>query len=293
MTTKRILNGHSYAPPFISAGCKGVPPNFSARVLPVCPDVARDWLKSNHPNNRALSKSRVRAYAADMVAGQWHLSDQPISFDEEGRLVNGQHRLEAVILSRKEVNFLVVRGVAKEAMLVIDSGKRRTTDEQFRITGRQWPRGAGATVRRIHQGIEYRAARALTDSEVTTWLDRHGASVSFAHRVLGKGRFSLAPIRAVVARAFLCRSPQPRLEKFAHVLTTGFMVPGDEAAVLLRNSILEKQAPGQGAAARKLLYRNTEAALWLFLREEKPGKSLQPAKAELFAVPGESGWFQN
>lgn len=302
MTTKsRIaLNGAATATattapvlPLVSPGCQNVPAHFTVRVLPVSPSVAREWLEKVHPNNRPASRTRIRAYAADMKAGRWYLSDQPITFDEEDFVVNGRHRLEAIVLSGVVVNFIVVRGIAKGAMLVLDSGKRRTTDEQLKIAGHSWPRGAGATVRRIWQSVEYRTPRALTDSEVEGWLLNNGDSVVFAHKHLAKGRMALAPIRAVIARAFLSGKSKARLEKFAQVLTTGLMVPGDEAAIYLRNRILEDTTPGRGAYARKVLYGLTEAALELFLSEEKPAKHLYPTKVELFPLKGEKEWFQD
>ena len=64
----------------------------------VTPDMARTYLKSN-THNRPLDAARVSKYAADMRAGRWLVSPETISFDEHGVLLNGQHRLGAIVES--------------------------------------------------------------------------------------------------------------------------------------------------------------------------------------------------
>src|SRR6185312_15924985 len=104
-------------------------PEPSVRIQTITPAIARKWLDKNRDNNRNVVQSRVKQYAADMIAGRWELSDQAISFDEDDELVNGQHRLEAIILANKPIVSLVMFNLPTKAMLVLDSGKKRNTDE--------------------------------------------------------------------------------------------------------------------------------------------------------------------
>lgn len=260
------------------------------RLMAVEPRAAEEWLKKNCENNRRVVWSRVKQYAADMRAGKWRLSDQAVSFNAEGRLVNGQHRLLACIEAGCEFVTLVVFGLPADSMFTLDGGKKRTTDDNAGITGMEWPRGAGATVRRLFMGAERRFGRSYTDQEVAEFLDDKVklAAVRFAHARLPRGRVCSAPVRAVVARAYLCKGvDRVRLDGFANVLMTGLMEKGDEAAVMLRNLIYEGDV-GAGAS-RSALYGQAEAALKAFLAGSKPAK-LSPAREELFPIPGEGYW---
>lgn len=75
--------------------------------------------------NRRLGEGVVQKYAKMMTDGQWVDDGSPIRLDEEGNLLDGQHRLWAVIESDTEQSFLVVRGITPEAMTTMDTGKAR------------------------------------------------------------------------------------------------------------------------------------------------------------------------
>jgi hypothetical protein len=79
----------------------------SAEIVLVTLEIAAQWLDRN-PQNRRIVQSRVSFYAAQMQAGSWKLTHQGIAFDEYGNLVDGQHRLYAVILSGTPRPFLGV-----------------------------------------------------------------------------------------------------------------------------------------------------------------------------------------
>ncbi|MCD8302561.1 MAG: hypothetical protein LUC44_06035, partial [Prevotellaceae bacterium] len=57
----------------------------------------------------------------------------PITFSEEGRLLNGQHRLKAVVKSGKTVRMAVMRGVSVKDFSVIDTGMMRTSSDILSI----------------------------------------------------------------------------------------------------------------------------------------------------------------
>lgn len=107
-------------------------PTFS--VDTVTPEVAETWLGKNN-RNRNIRPGTVRAYARDMEAGNWHLNGETVKFAPDGTLLDGQHRLHAVIASGATVQFLVARGVRPEAMRTIDMGLRRKYADHLKIDG--------------------------------------------------------------------------------------------------------------------------------------------------------------
>lgn len=95
------------------------------KVQEVTPDLAAKWLETNIKNRR-LSTPRVEKLAAQMKDGLWRFDASPIRFDEHGHLVDGQHRLWALIEADYTTEFLVVRGVEERAMTTMDTGKTRS-----------------------------------------------------------------------------------------------------------------------------------------------------------------------
>lgn len=90
----------------------------------ITPDIARDMLGHNTAN-RGLRKHRVLSYADQMAREQWLETGDPIKFTKDGTLVDGQHRLAAVIESGVSVKMAVARGVPDASYRVIDSGLSR------------------------------------------------------------------------------------------------------------------------------------------------------------------------
>lgn len=86
---------------------------ISMQVERISPATAKEYLKANKNNYRKLNRSVVNRYAEDMKVGRWELNGEPIVFDEEGTLKNGQHRLAAIIVAGVTVDIAVVRGVGK------------------------------------------------------------------------------------------------------------------------------------------------------------------------------------
>lgn len=99
----------------------------------VTPAMARKWLTCNRDNNRRPKTAKVTAYARDMRAGRWLLTGEPIKFDTDGFLMDGQNRLLAVIEADVPVEFSVMEGLDPAAMLVMDSGASRSFADALAI----------------------------------------------------------------------------------------------------------------------------------------------------------------
>lgn len=70
-----------------------------------------------------------------MKNDQWYLSTDAIAIDPDGELVNGQHRLQAVVRSGKPAEFIVVRNFPKQNVKCLDQGKKRMMHERITIEG--------------------------------------------------------------------------------------------------------------------------------------------------------------
>lgn len=100
----------------------------------ITPAMAVEYLSRAAPN-RPVRKKRVEAYARDMASGKWLVTGQPILFTGPGELIDGQHRLAAIIESGETVELLIIRGIRADAIRVLDSGVARTFGDVLVIEG--------------------------------------------------------------------------------------------------------------------------------------------------------------
>lgn len=133
-----------------------VPEKPSASVVFVTPEMADRWLKVNNAHNRKLNPKVVNTYARDMASGAWLLTGEGIKFSTEGNLLDGQHRLAAIVKTGATIPMFVMRGVAPEAQTVMDTGRKRTSADDLSIRGEKNSTMLAATVR-LALGIEANA----------------------------------------------------------------------------------------------------------------------------------------
>lgn len=111
---------------------------LSGELELVTPEIAFSLLEVNERigfHNRNISKDRVKFYADDMKSGRWRLTAEPLLIGKDGQLMNGQHRLHAVIDAEMSIPMLIVRGVDLGAFYSIDQAKPRSTGDVVGIVG--------------------------------------------------------------------------------------------------------------------------------------------------------------
>jgi hypothetical protein len=88
------------------------------------PSRAAEYLVHN-TGNRRISRAHVEAIARDLTQDRWMFNAQAICFGRSGRLLNGQHRLQAVMLANREIEVPVVRGLDEAAYATYDNHAKR------------------------------------------------------------------------------------------------------------------------------------------------------------------------
>jgi hypothetical protein len=94
-----------------------VKPPFRISWEEVTPAIAREWLTKN-AKNRNLRETTVMAFARDMARDAWSENHQAIAFGADGELIDGQHRLAAIVKSGRSIRFLVIKDVPRSSMVV-------------------------------------------------------------------------------------------------------------------------------------------------------------------------------
>lgn len=234
------------------------PMKMYSECILITPKLAEEWLKTNEKNYRKIYWPRVDAYVRAMQGGNWILTHQGISLDEEGKLMDGQHRLYAVVISKIPVKMMVTFNQPRTNELVFDEQKPRNFDTHAAYHNSPYRHTALAIARILEFGINGRPT--LQTAEMFAIIDKYKEGIVFALRGQSRG-YVPAPSCAVVAQAYYCSDDHDRIDQFITVLTTGKAVgSGDDAAILLRNLIFMDRERD-----RKILYCKTQSALDAFL----------------------------
>jgi hypothetical protein len=119
-----------------------------SKVVSITPKRAAEYLERNTAN-RPVSQRLVREFAAVMGRGEWRVTHQGIAFDTNGALVDGQHRLAAVVEADVPVEMTVFTEVPEGAFDVLDTGKRRNAADALAIEGEKSAVMLAAMVRTV------------------------------------------------------------------------------------------------------------------------------------------------
>lgn len=261
-----------------------ITPEYATRIMSEYEKFCDD-----HPEerkNRPVHQSQVNVYVADMKAGRWGRNHQGMAFDRAGVLMDGQHRLWAVIESGVTVMMPVTWGLDREAQLTIDSGLKRSTADVAAIAGFEG-------VKQLHVGIAKAIVRGVAATKPSStrmqeleMLRDHWHAVEFVLSAFPKSKvlgISRAPVMAAIARAFYTED-EARLRRFSTVLTSG-ITSGDEREhiiITLRNWLMTTKANGGSVTIEA--YGKTTRALQAFLKGEKI-RTLYPTKEDYFKLP--------
>lgn len=143
-------------------------------IATITPEIAAAWLDAN-VKNRKLQQRLVTRLAHDMRKGNFDFTGDTIKFDRNNKLIDGQHRLRACVLSNTPFEAIVVYGLDPQAQNVIDTGKARTKGDMLALQGiTNWTNTASAY--RFLFNYKYGVSplsNVITHSDMLDCLERH------------------------------------------------------------------------------------------------------------------------
>lgn len=255
--------------------------------IKVTPELAWEWLESANSINRRVRDMVVERYANDMRAGRWRRTTTPIKFDKDKILLNGQHRLWAVVQSKMTVEFLVMYNCDPDERQVEDIGAPRNLHD---ILGFEKVHVAQMALGVISKMMASVLSKPYpSQPERREFFLKHQKAIEFALACAPsfKKRLSRASFFAVIARAFYTVK-QDDLKRFVAVYTDG--ITGDESetsAIVLRHWVMTTFGQTAGSKVELECYLKTERALHAFLRKERVSRLIAVVE-ELYLLPGEA-----
>lgn len=123
----------------------------------ITPQIAAELLTSN-TRNRPLRRSAVDFYSSEMKKGQWRLNGESIKISKTGVIIDGQHRLQAVIDSGISINTYITTGIEDDVFDTVDTGIKRTAADSAHLMGCKNAKNVMAIARWVHS-YEYFESR--------------------------------------------------------------------------------------------------------------------------------------
>lgn len=254
-------------------------------IIAVTPELAAKWLKQN-TSNRHLRKRAIADYARDMAAGKWRLNGEAIKFATDGTLLDGQHRLHAVIESGVAIPFLVVTGLANETQETMDAGRKRSAADAFGLRGEAHATVLASVLKRIwmwDQGdLKFNGNAIPTTAESTELLKRRPEiyrSVEIAVRTHQAFRYLPQSVVGTAHHLFSRIDADATVWFFARV-GDGAELSSGHPVLALRSRVMTDRADRRRTPDYQHMAYLVRA--WNALRVDRPlTRILQPADAPM------------
>lgn len=204
------------------------------------PDLATSLLERNQLN-RPLSDQHVKRLANQIKTGKWRFNGDTIKLSSTEEVLDGQHRLWAVIESKISVETIIVYGIDKDAFSTIDTlRKPRSGGDVIALAGRTSHRNTIATslawMMRYQRGVlaEYRAPQnKIENSDIEEAFAHHPGMGRAVERCLAIRAVVSTPVIAFAYYVITNRNPG-LAERMVHTLQNPAGVGIDDPFYRLR-----------------------------------------------------------
>jgi hypothetical protein len=219
---------------------------LKTEVRDVNPIIAKEMLKRNQ-RNRKCNEAHVTFLANQMENDKWLFDASPIRFSEDGRLLDGQHRLSAVVKSNKTQQFLIVTGVKSESFKVMDTGRNRGGSDVLYINGIKYSTVVASAARfiiKFKKGniSQAKASNKTTNSDILSWYENNKAIMDIiknADKMRVASSNVLTSTQIASFHFLFAEKNVLDAEKFIHKLCTGLDLDLKSPIFVLRKRLIQ------------------------------------------------------
>lgn len=225
----------------------------------VTPALAKQWLEKN-TNNRNVNFAKVKKMAKDMREGHWDTTHQGIAIATDGTLVDGQHRLMAVVESGVTVRMNVTFNAPKSQH--IDSGNSRSMANRVQMSDydMSWTDKTILSAANLI-GRMFSGSNLSHEEDLTEWLAKYRPQIEMVTSHIKRGSMrglSSAGITAAMIVAAMNDVPEAYIAKFLEVFYRGFTTnEAEHYAVMLRDDLIRNNTSKTGTQYAKYAFYRT------------------------------------
>jgi hypothetical protein len=236
------------------------------RPAPVTQTVVIDaaWAEQileKNGRNRPLSHPRIARYTKALVEGRWNFTGDAIQVDWNEDLLNGQHRLHAIVLSDVPMQVNLVTGLPPESQRFMDQGRARSAGNQLAVEGVSSATQIAAIVKVYLAWMggqltsEAKGVLGATD-EIVEYAHAHREelqlAVTLADRVRKNIKVMIGATGAVAYRALLL--DREAAEEFFEILANGANLEIGSPILTFRNHVIKLRTTRVGRTNAEMVY---------------------------------------
>lgn len=211
---------------------------MNVQLKTITPIDAERMLRLN-TGNRPVNQSHVAMLAREMERGQWKVNGDTICLNGS-RLIDGQHRLLAVVKSGQEIQTLVVEGVDSNVFDTKDVGRRRSAADTLAVRGEKETKKLAAALVVIDKYVTSRMTQCVryTNTEVEELLQKYPE----VRESIGKTRETkkLLPAAVLTGCHYLfSQKNKADADRFVHELISGQNLREGDPVYVLRERLVQ------------------------------------------------------
>lgn len=222
----------------------------------ITPIIAKHILDKHNHRNRSLNDTHLSSLVRDIKRGHWiEGTGTMISFSQNGQLIDGQHRLAAIVKSKTPLPMSLKFGLSDAAQRVIDTGRKRTYGDFIAMTeglDAKYKTERAAVTRLLYGFLHDQTNPHLyannvkpTQSDLYDVAEEFNADISEAvSTVLGPGlvqKVVIGSFAAFVAVLAKHSDYSPHIKDFFHLLGTGANLDSDDPIMVVRNRLMTRE----------------------------------------------------
>jgi len=262
----------------------------------ITPKKAMEYLQHNIPNNRKISMQRVNIYADTMRLGAWELNGEPIIFNEDGYLIDGQTRLTAIIKAGIPIELCVTRGVARD-VTNLNRGQSRTTGAALVMAGaeKKLVNNQCVGMAKLYMNLTGICTDKMpADVVVHQFLldNKEMVLKSYDITVIKKSSVTLnsknSVLQTAIFGALINGESESKLKRFIEVYATGlYNGKSEQAAIICRNDVINHKVLPSTSSFRQIACRQFEKAIHDFCTGVSRKRSYEKSTEPVYIIGAE------
>lgn len=215
-------------------------------MMLITPEIAVELMARNL-RNRPLQMHWVKSLADAMASGEWMTNGESIKIDADGNLIDGQHRLAAIIKCGRPMMMSLTTGVPTNAFSTLDQGKRRSGADVLALNGDKNVKAVASALRTIvFLGGGQTSISGIRTAALIAARQKHPDVVYWTERYIGLRMLRQIAPASVIGIATLGSSAwgSDTADFFLEKLATGEMLDAGSPVYVLRQRLIESKRGG-------------------------------------------------
>lgn len=258
----------------------------TASIETITPEKAEQYLRSS-VGNRSLRRAKIDNIVRDLMSGCFCLNGETIIFDEEGRLMDGHHRLTACVKCGVSFKSVIVRGIERANMKTLDVGAVRANSDHLQIDGFKHSTNLSSIIN-LASAIRRGSLKGapITSNEMFVFIKKYPEVLEAVRSVCNVKTPRVSVTCGVIYFVAMLNGEREIADRFINVLKTGIPAYEGDPCHALRERIFREEAGGKAHRITTLSdLRNITYRAWELFRTNRTAKKLLPVSKPLL-----TGW---